>query len=238
MKKQLTLKYLLMLPVLLALACKQTPGEKIGAQSNSATAIEKKKEDKQPDPAIEKKETAANKQTTGAEAKGSTAKKGVAKWEANGAASKIGFSVKGPFGTVNGNLSGLQSTIVFDKNNLPASSIEASTKAGSISTGIKLRNKDLQKEKYLDAGKYPEISFKSNKIEKSGNGYKAIGELTIKGVSKHEEIPFSFSETGDKGVFKGNFTIQRKDFGVGDSGGSIGNDINVDLTVPVTKVRS
>ena len=159
----------------------------------------------------------------------------VNKWNANASAAQIKFSVKGPFGTVHGNLSGLRSNILFDKDNLVASSIGASTDPKSINTGIKLRNRDLQKEKYLNSDNYHSISFRSDKIQRSGTGYKAIGNLTIKGVTKHVEIPFSFSEKGNAGVFKGSFTIQREDYGVGKSGGFIGSTITIDLEVPVTK---
>ena len=164
----------------------------------------------------------------------STEKSITKKWNAKASAAQIKFSVKGPFGTVHGNLSGLRSTIVFEKDNLAASSFSARVDSKSISTGIKLRNSDLQKEKYLDSDKYPSISFQSDKIQKSGTGYKAIGDLTIKGVTKSIEIPFTFSEKGNDGVFKGSFTLQRQDYGVGKSGGSIRSTVTVDLEVPVT----
>jgi polyisoprenoid-binding protein YceI len=157
------------------------------------------------------------------------------KWNVDASKAQITFSVKGPFGTVNGSLSGLKSTIMFDENDLAASSFEASVDPKTISTGIKLRNRDLQKDKYLDSDDHPLISFHSEKIEKAGKAYKAIGDLTIKGVKKNIEIPFTFSETGNGGVFKGRFTIQRQDYGVGSSGGSIGNEISIKLEVPVTK---
>ena len=176
-----------------------------------------------------KKDTAA-KNNSGALVEKNTAKK----WNANAAAAQIKFKVDGPFGTVNGSLSGLKSTILFDENNLAASSIHAGVEAKSINTGIGLRNRDLQKEKYLDADNHPVMSFKSSKIEKSGKGYKAIGDLTIKGITKHAEIPFSFSGKGNTGIFKGNFTIQREDYGIGKAGGSIGSTVSIDLEVPVT----
>ena len=98
-----------------------------------------------------------------------------------------------------------------------------------------MRNNHLQKEEYFNSDKYPSISFQSDKIQKNGTGYKAIGNLTIKGVTKPVEIPFSFSAKGNAGVFKGSFTILRADYGVGSSGGSIGKTITIDLEVPVTK---
>lgn len=217
------------LVLLFILSCKH-PAEKNIGSPRKDVGIETKKEDSG------STKHAVNKEPEAKKEKSNAADKTVAaKWEANAAGSQIKFSVKGPFGTVNGNLSGLKATILFDKDNLAASSIRASTDAKSISTGIKLRNKDLQKEKYLDADKYPAISFQSSKIEKAGNGYKAIGELNIKGVSKPTEIPFTFSEKNNGGVFKGSFTVNREAYGVGKPGGSIGSNVSVNLTVPVTK---
>jgi len=159
----------------------------------------------------------------------------VQKWNADIASAKINFSVKGPFGMVHGSISGLNSSLLFDEDQLAASSIRASVDAKSISTGIKLRNNDLQKEKYFNSDKYPLFSFQSDKIQKSGTGYIAIGNLTMKGVSKKVEIPFSFTEKGNAGIFKGSFSIQRQDFGIGTEGGAIGSTVSIDLEVPVTK---
>ena len=187
---------------------------------------------------VEKNSLSENSDMVKKEKKGTSAqaeKKGVQKWNVDAAAAQIKFKVKGPFGTVDGSLGGLKSTIYFDKDNLASSSIRASTEAKSISTGIKLRNNDLQKEKYFNSDKYPLLSFQSDKIQKSGTGYKAIGDLTIKGVTKKVEIPFSFSEKGNTGVFKGSFSIQRQDYGIGTQGGFIGNMVSIDLEVPVTK---
>ncbi|MEP7373049.1 MAG: YceI family protein [Chitinophagaceae bacterium] len=185
--------------------------------------------------AAEKKSPAKAKESAKKEKKDPAEKAAVQKWNVNATEAQIKFSVKGPFGTVDGSLGDLKSTILFDKDNLAASSIRASTDPKSISTGIKLRNKDLQKEKYFNSDKHTLLSFQSDKIQKSGAGYIAIGNLTIKGVSKKVEIPFSFTEKGNTGIFKGNFSIQRQDYGIGKEGGSIGNTVSIDLEVPVTK---
>ena len=98
-----------------------------------------------------------------------------------------------------------------------------------------MRDKDLQKEKFLNSDNYSFISFRSEKIQKNGNGYLAVGGLTLKGTTRRVEIPFSFSEKGNSGVFKASFDIQRQDFKVGKPGGSVGNTIHINLDVPVTK---
>jgi polyisoprenoid-binding protein YceI len=160
----------------------------------------------------------------------------VTTWKVDPTKAKVGFSVKGPFGTVNGTFGGLDATIHFDANDLAGSSVAAGIDANTVSSGIGLRNHHLKnEEQFLNTAKYPRISYKSTKIEKTGSGYKAIGNLTIKDVTKPVEIPFTFTADGSSGVFKGDFSFKRTDFNIGKPGGSIGDVITIHLDVPVNK---
>ncbi len=155
-------------------------------------------------------------------------------WKADTANAKVSFTVDGPFGTVHGSFTGLEATINFNEKNLSNSSIVASIDAKTVSTGVSLRNSDLRnKEIWLNTDKFPKISFKSNKIEKTANGFKASGDLTIKGITKPLDIPFTFTSKESSGNFAGKFTIKREDYNVGKPGGSVGSIITIMLTVPV-----
>jgi len=157
-------------------------------------------------------------------------------WNADATNAKVSFTVKGPFGTVHGSFTGLKATIKFNEKDLPGSSVLASVEAKTVSTGIGLRNHDLRsKEEWLNTDKYPQITFRFKKIEKIDKGYKALGELTLKGITKPEEIPFTFTSTGATGLFKGQFSIKREDFNIGKQGGSVGGEIIIILEVPVKK---
>jgi polyisoprenoid-binding protein YceI len=157
-------------------------------------------------------------------------------WKVNPAIAKVNFSVHGPFGIVHGSFTGLEATINFNEKNLSASSITASIDAKTVSSGVSLRNSDLRnKEEWLNTDKYPRITFKSKKIEKTDKGYEASGELSIKSITKPVEIPFTFTST-DKdvtGIFNGQFTIKREDYNIGKPGGSVGDLITIILIVPV-----
>jgi polyisoprenoid-binding protein YceI len=157
-------------------------------------------------------------------------------WTVDSANAKISFGIHGPFGTVHGDFSGLKADIQFDEKNPGAGSVTASIDAATVSTGIGLRNKHLRsEEQFFNTDKYPQISFRSKKIEKTADGYKATGDLVMKGVTKPIEIPFTFTSNGGSGNFKGHFTIKRLDFNIGKPGGSIGDDVTVDLEIPVKK---
>ena len=161
----------------------------------------------------------------------------VTNWKADTEKAKIGFSVTGLFGTVHGSFTGLQTTILFDEKDLAGSSISASVDAKTVATGIGLRNHHVrEEEQFLDANKYPKISFRSKKIVKTAGGFIADGELTIKTVTKPVQIAFTFRADGaNAGVFTGDFSIKRLDYNIGKPGGSIGEVITINLEVPVTK---
>lgn len=160
-------------------------------------------------------------------------------WKADTVNSKIDFTVKGIFGTVHGSFSGLQASIQFSEKDLSASSMSASVEAKSVNTGNGLRNSDLRnKEEWFNTEKYPRINFKSKKFEKTAQGYKVSGDLTIKGITKPVEIPFTFAEKDGSGVFKGQFTIPRLEFNLGKPGGTVGEIITIMLTVPAKNTGS
>ena len=134
--------------------------------------------------------------------------------------------------TVTGTFKGLKGTIVFDPKNLAASSFDVSVEVKTISTGINMRNNDLQKEKYFNEQKHPRITIKSQSITKgSGNDeYTLTASLTMKGATK--TISFPFTAIPEKGgyQFKGHFQLNRMDYNVGPDN-SIENKVVVDLLV-------
>lgn len=160
----------------------------------------------------------------------------IATWNADPSKAKVQFAVHGPFGTVHGSFTGLKATIHFDEQHPEGGSISASIDPNTISTGNGMRNHDLKhQEKWLNTEKFPTISFHSTRITRSSRGFEASGDLTLKGVTKPVRLPFTFSPSGNSGVFKGEFVINREDFGVGIKGGFVGDNVTISLEVPVTK---
>ena len=158
----------------------------------------------------------------------------ISKWTADADKAKITFAVDGPFGEVHGSFSGLTSDFQFDEKDLAKSSITASIDASTVSSGVGLRNTHLRnEEQWLNIAKYPRIHFKSTKIEKTSAGFSASGTLTLKNVTKPIVIPFTFSSSGNSGVFKGQFSIKRLDYQLGKEGGSVGEIIQINIEVPV-----
>jgi polyisoprenoid-binding protein YceI len=149
--------------------------------------------------------------------------------------STVTFVIKNAGLKVDGKLEGLQTTIKFDSPNLATSSIEASVETTTVNTDNKTRDGHLRKEEYFDVAKFPKMSIKSVSFIKDGNNYKGKFKLTIKGVTKEIEIPFSYIENGNSATFKGSFTINRLDYKVGGNSWVMADNVIISLNILATK---
>jgi polyisoprenoid-binding protein YceI len=159
---------------------------------------------------------------------------GITNWTADTQKAQIEFTIGGPFGKVTSKFAGLQGSIALDENNVPQS-IQATVQLSTLETGIGMRDKDLHKETWFNATAFPQITLQSKRIEKINNGYLLTADLTMKGVTKTIEIPFTFIMGQNGGVFKAAFTINRLDFGVGKTGLGVDKNVTVKVEVPVKK---
>lgn len=138
-------------------------------------------------------------------------------WEATSAS--ISFAIKNHGSTVHGKFSGISTNIHFSPDKLATSSLKGSVSVGSINTGNDKRDKDLQDPTYFDASSHKFIEMSSTKIVRKGNNYVGTFNVTIKGITKAFEIPFQFTEEGNKASFKSSFSINRREFSVGNKNG-------------------
>jgi polyisoprenoid-binding protein YceI len=150
-------------------------------------------------------------------------------WIVKEDAYKVTF--KGP--KAEGIFKGLKATIVFDETNLEKSKFLASIDVNTINTGNGMKNKHAKSEDALNAKQFPNIVFESTSIVKKGNGYEAIGKLTIKGVARDMLLPFTFENKGNEGVFNGNFYVFSKDFNIKRTGTP--EKVEINLMIPVKK---
>ncbi|MGB0849849.1 MAG: YceI family protein [Bacteroidia bacterium] len=147
----------------------------------------------------------------------------------------VNFHIKNAGITVDGSLKGLSASVKFDENDLANSSIYAAVKVSTINTGIGKRDEHLKAEEYFNATKYPKIEMKSTSFKKTSKGYTGTFDVTIKGKTKSLSMPFTFTNDGETGKFKGKLKLDRTDFGVGESGFILSDDVRVDISLNVKK---
>jgi polyisoprenoid-binding protein YceI len=142
---------------------------------------------------------------------------------------RIVFHISNAGLDVEGSMAGITGIVKFSQNKLDKSFFIAEAKTETIQTGIKLRDKHLKKPDYFDVEKYPTIKIESKKIMKSKNGFDSFCTLTLKGKTKDIVLPFTFNQMNKNGEFKGSFSLNRPDFGLGEKSIILSETVTVDI---------
>ena len=143
----------------------------------------------------------------------------------------IDFKSKDP----SGSFDEIKGDIDFDENNIGSSKFNLKIDVSTINTGNGMMNKKAQTEEWFSAKKFPEIKFKSTKVEKKENELNITGDLTIRGITKTYSIPASYSKSGDKITFKGKFNVNRIEFKVGKKSEAVPDIMKISFVVPADK---
>jgi polyisoprenoid-binding protein YceI len=123
--------------------------------------------------------------------------------------------------TVRGHFAEISATADIDPGHPEASRVEVTIQTASIRTSNETRDNDIRSSNFLEADKFPTITFKSTSVEPSGpDRYTLTGDLTIKGntrpvplqVEKYGE--FNDPMMGHRIAYGARTKINRKDFGL------------------------
>ncbi|MBC7904697.1 MAG: YceI family protein [Gemmatimonadaceae bacterium] len=153
--------------------------------------------------------------------------------------SKVSFTIKNFGVNTNGTFKAPEAKVIFDPAALAKSSIDASIDVASVNTGVEGRDNHLRKQEYFYVEKYPKMTFQSTQIragEKSGS-YIAHGRLTIRGITKEIDLPFSATTVADGMRFETQFQLDRRQFKVGGNSLVMSDNVNVSIIL-VTRVLS
>lgn len=126
------------------------------------------------------------------------------------------------------------------------SSLEVVIDAASIQTADERRDGHLRTADFLDTEKYPEITFRSTKVEPGASGrWQVTGDLTLHGVSRPVTLDVTLEGVGEayggpRAVFSAEAEINREDYGLTwnvalETGGVlIGKVMKVELQIQAT----
>ena len=134
---------------------------------------------------------------------------------------RIGFIARHLMVTkVRGNFTEFDGSITIAEN--PAdSTAQASIKALSIETGAPDRDTHLRSGDFLEAERYPELTFANARVvSQQGSRFTVLGDLTIKGVTKQVELAVELDGVvtdpygNEKLAVTAHTEINREDFGM------------------------
>lgn len=143
-------------------------------------------------------------------------------WVIDPAHSSVEFAVKHMvITTVRGRFTQWQADIDFDEAAPERSRVEARIAAASIDTKEAQRDTHLRSPDFLDAEKFPQLTFKSRRIEAPGkNHYRLVGDLTIRDVTREVTLDTTLAGFAKDpwGNQRAGLTVEaslnRKDFGL------------------------
>jgi polyisoprenoid-binding protein YceI len=101
------------------------------------------------------------------------------------------------------------------------STAEATLRTVSIDTGTADRDNHLRSGDFLEAEKYPEITFRNARVlSQDGTGFRVVGDLTIKDVTKQVELAVELDGVAkdpwgnEKLAVTASTEIDREEFGM------------------------
>ncbi|MBS0567133.1 MAG: YceI family protein [Proteobacteria bacterium] len=166
----------------------------------------------------------------------------VAKYDIDPAHSNVTFGWN-HFGFSNptARLKTIEGSVLLDRADLTRSSVAVTLPLDGLDTGVAKLDEHLRSADFLDAAKYPTITFKSTKVEKAGdNGLTIAGELTVHGVTRPVTLNARINKIGlfEMGPYKvqaagfdATTTIKRSEFGVDKYLPNVSDEIAVRITL-------
>jgi polyisoprenoid-binding protein YceI len=161
--------------------------------------------------------------------------------------STIGFTVHQYLGTTRGKFTKFSGKIDIDREHPEYSSVAARINVASIDTRIQKRDDHLRSPEFFNVETYPEITFKSRSVKRTGAQEGDIaGDLTMHGVTKpivlHVKLLTSPNDTNRTRWSVSTDPLNRREFNLMFSRGAeavsgISQSVAIDIEVEAARVQ-
>jgi polyisoprenoid-binding protein YceI len=158
--------------------------------------------------------------------------------------SELSFRIRHLVSRVTGTFKDWKGTItVADPNRWETATVDVVIQTASIDTKNERRDTHLRTSDFFLADSFPTITFRSTRIERSGDDARIHGNLTMRGVTKPVVLEGSFlgatkNAQGKTRVgFEASTTVNRLDYGVAwnravEGGGvTLGDEVTISIAV-------
>lgn len=144
----------------------------------------------------------------------------------------MGFSV------LHGRFNDFDGTFTWDSSKPEASQVNVTINTASVDSNHAERDKHLRSADFLNVDKYPKATFKSTKVEVTGeNTAKVTGDFSLNGVTKPVVIDARFIGEGKdpwggyRAGFVGTTSIKMADYNISMDLGPASAIVDLDLTI-------
>jgi polyisoprenoid-binding protein YceI len=142
------------------------------------------------------------------------------------------------FSNPTANLNQVDGTLVYDEAAPTKATVDVTLPLSGLDTFVPKLDEHLKSADFLDAAKYPTVTFKSTKVTSAGKDkLKVTGDLTVHGVTKPVTLDVTVNKVGPHPMMKvqtagfdATATIKRSDFGVGAYVPNVSDEIKIRIT--------
>jgi cytochrome b561/polyisoprenoid-binding protein YceI len=139
-------------------------------------------------------------------------------WQVDGENSSLGFVVQFSGASVGGSFASWSADVTFEPEQLDASRAEIVVQTASVSIGDPYLSPQATGSDGFASEAHPDAVFVSEAFSVNPDGgYLAQGTLTLRGISVPLTLNFIFEETDGVAKVSGSGSVNRLDFGIGQS---------------------
>jgi polyisoprenoid-binding protein YceI len=171
------------------------------------------------------------------------------KWAVDALHSELGFKIRHlMIANVSGIFQKFNIEVVTAGHDFSTARIEAKVDMSSINTHNEQRDEHLRNSHFFETEKYPELIFRSVKIEKvDDETFNLYGDLTMKGITKTVKLQVEHSSVtkdpwgGERAGFVVTGKINRSDWGISfnnvmETGGlALGEEVKINAEIQLVK---
>lgn len=159
---------------------------------------------------------------------------GPARWAVSDG-SGIGFGTAWSGQAIEGRFKRWKADILFSPDALDRSRVRVVIDTASADTGDAQRDLALSAADWFDAGSHPKATFTATRFERTGEGrFVAHGQLTLRGKSRPQDLPFRLKIDGDRAEVSGVTSLDRTAFGIGQGEWTSTDQIPAKVSVRIT----
>jgi polyisoprenoid-binding protein YceI len=149
--------------------------------------------------------------------------------------------------TVKGRFAEVQGTVHIDESNPAASQVDVTIGVSSIDTREPQRDAHLRSADFFDADNFPQITFRSTRVDGRGDSFKLAGDLTIRGTTREIVLDVTTEGRGkdpwggERAGFSASTRIKRSEFGLTwnqllEAGGvAVSDDVKISIDVELVR---
>jgi len=147
------------------------------------------------------------------------------------------------FSRQTGMLRQVSGELVYDAADPAKSSVSVTIPIDALSTGVPELDQDLKGVNFFDQAKFPNMTFKSTRVEKAGSEALTVtGDLTLHGVTRPVTLAVKVLKAGEHPMkkvpmlgFDATATLKRSEFGIDKFTPAVSDEVDIRIAIEATQ---